>query len=130
MIRMASCRCGGCAIEVEGEPVVNLVCHCTACRRRTGGPCGWSAIFLRDQVRARRGDFSIYRSDGTAGPTENSFCTACGTTLLFVPADHPGLIGCAGGCFVDVPLGEPTVSASDDLRCAWLRLPDSWEVRA
>jgi hypothetical protein len=101
MSRTATCRCGACTIEVEGAPTVNLICHCTSCRRRTGAPCGWSAIFREGQVLDRRGDFRIY----------------------------PGFIGCAGGCFVDDPLDEPTVSASHDLRCAWLQLPDSWEIR-
>jgi len=128
MIRTATCRCGGCAIEVEGEPTVNLICHCASCRRRTGGPCGWTATFREDQVLGRRGDFRVYNSDGTAGRVANSFCSTCGTTLFFTPAEFPGLVGCAGGCFVDDPLGEPTISASDDLRRAWLRLPDTLQV--
>ncbi len=129
MIRTATCRCGGCLIEVQGEPIANLVCHCSSCKRRTGGPCGWTVTFRRDQVLARRWAFSIYESDGTIGRVVNSFCSVCGTTLLFAPADFPDIIGCAGGCFVDDPVGEPTVSASDDLRCAWLQLPQGWDVR-
>ncbi len=129
MIRTAACRCRACAIVVEGEPVFNLICHCGDCRRRTGAPCGWSAVFREEQVLARRGDFSVYNSNGTAGPTANSFCSACGTTLLFIPAQSPGFVGCAGGCFVDPPLGEPALSASDDLRCAWMKLPETWAVR-
>jgi hypothetical protein len=129
MIRTATCRCGACAIAVEGEPTINLLCHCTSCKRRTGAPCGWTALFREAQVLDRRGEFRIYDSHGTAGRVANSFCAACGTTLYFVPTDLPGFIGCAGGCFVDDPLDEPTVSASDDLRCAWLQLPDSWDVR-
>jgi len=129
MIRTAVCRCGGCAIEVRGEPIINLICHCASCKRRTGGPCGWTATFREDQVVARRGRFTIYNSDGTVGRAVNSFCSVCGTTLFFTPADFPGVVGCAGGCFVDDPLGEPAVSASDDLRCAWLHLPDDWDVR-
>ena len=129
MARTALCRCGGCAIEVEGEPVANLVCHCGSCRRRTGAAFGWTAVFRKDQVRGARGDFTVYESDGTAGRTANSFCARCGTTLMFTPLDAPGIVGCAGGCFVDSPLPEPTASNSDDLRCAWLRLPDGWIVR-
>jgi hypothetical protein len=129
MMRTATCRCRGSAIDLEGEPVTNLICHCNACKRRTGGPCGWSAVFRSDQVRGRRGDFSVYVSDGAVGRTAKSFCSTCGTTLFFVPAEFAGLIGCAGGCFADEPLGEPTISASDDLRCGWLRLPDAWEIR-
>jgi hypothetical protein len=129
MRRTAICRCGACAIDVQGEPIMNLVCHCKFCKRRTGGPCGWTATFRQEQVRGRRGEFKVYRSDGTAGQVANSFCAVCGTTLFFEPEDSPGFIGCAGGCFVDIALGEPALSASDDQRCAWLSLPEAWQVR-
>lgn len=107
----------------------NLICHCTSCRRRTGGPCGWTALFREDQLLGRGGEFQIYQSNGDVGPVANSFCAHCGTTLFLVPANMPGMVGCAGGCFVDVPLGEPTLSASDDQRCSWMRLPESWALR-
>ena len=129
MIRTALCRCGGSAIEVEGDPVANLICHCGSCRRRTGGPCGWTAVFREEQVQSRRGEFTVYESNGTAGRTANAFCARCGTTLFFTPLDVPGVVGCAGGCFVDAPLPEPRASNSDDLRCAWLTLPDTWTIR-
>ncbi len=86
-------------------------------------------MFREDQVLARRGEFKIYNSDGTAGQVANSFCAACGTTLFFTPAEFPGVVGCAGGCFTDAPLGEPAISASDDQRCAWLQLPNGWAMR-
>jgi hypothetical protein len=123
------CRCGSGAIEEQGEPIVNLVCHCTCCKRRGGGPCGWTATFREAQVLRRRGEFTLYHSHGTAGRVVNSFCATCGTTLL-TAEDHPGVIGCVGGCFIDDPLEEPGVSASDDQRCAWRRLPPGWQVRA
>jgi hypothetical protein len=37
-----------------------------------------------------------------------------------------GLTGVAGGCFIDVPLPEPSVTASNGERCAWLELPKHW----
>lgn len=129
MRRTAVCRCGACAIDTQGEPIANLVCHCKSCKRRTGAPCGWTATFRENQVLDRRGEFKIYHSNGGVGRVVNSFCAVCGTTLFFTPIDHPGVVGCAGGCFIDHPLGEPALSASDDQRCAWLHLPDDWEVR-
>lgn len=38
----------------------------------------------------------------------------------------PGHTGVAGGCFTQAPMGEPTVTASDEKRCAWLGLPQTW----
>lgn len=129
MARTAGCRCGECAVDVEGEPIASLICHCSFCKRRSGGPCGWTAMFRAEQVLSRRGEFKVYESDGSAGRVANFFCAACGTTMIFAPVDQPQMIGCAGGCFVDDPLGEPSISASDDQRCAWLELPGRWQVR-
>jgi hypothetical protein len=129
-MRTARCRCGACAIDVQGEPISNLICHCSSCKRRTGAPCGWTATFRDTQVFERRGEFRIYHSNGALGRVANSFCAACGTTLFFAPEAYPDLIGCAGGCFIDDPLAEPTLSTSDEQRCAWLHLPKSWEIRS
>jgi hypothetical protein len=129
MRRTALCRCGACAIDVQGEPISNLICHCKSCKRRSGAPCGWTATFRDNQVLDRRGEFKIYHSDGSVGRVANSFCAACGTTLFFMPEDYPGVVGVAGGCFGDEPLGEPTLSASHDQRCTWLHLPQAWQTR-
>jgi len=45
MIRKASCCCQKCSIEIDGEPVMNAICHCNSCKRRTGSAFGWSAYF-------------------------------------------------------------------------------------
>ena len=37
-----------------------------------------------------------------------------------------GLAWIAGGCFIDIPLPEPSVTVSNDGRCAWLELPKHW----
>jgi hypothetical protein len=38
----------------------------------------------------------------------------------------PGHTGFAAGCFDETPLPEPSVSAYDSLRCAWVTLPEAW----
>ena len=125
-MRRAVCCCGECSITVEGEPVLNALCHCSSCRKRTGSAFGWSAYFPDDRVIAKSGALSVYAKEG-AGSYNRFFCARCGTTLYwksfaFLP-DHTGI---AGGCFADDPLPEPNVSASENGKCAWLALPDTW----
>ena len=48
--RFASCSCGELSAQVQGDPVRVSICHCLACQRRTGGPFGQQARFLRGQV--------------------------------------------------------------------------------
>jgi hypothetical protein len=124
--RTARCCCGDCAITVEGEPALNSLCHCASCKRRTGSAFGWSAYFPDDAIVSTRGALNVYAKDGADG-YNRYFCARCGTTLYWKSFGFlPGDTGIAGGCFVDDPLPEPQVSATDGGRCAWLGLPDGW----
>ena len=127
MTRKAQCCCGACSIEVEGEPVLNAVCHCSNCKRRTGSAFGWSAYFTDDQVTARTGEYGVYEITG-ARRQRRWFCAACGTTLLWQAGRWPSWTGTAGGCFTETPLTAPATTVSNDGRCAWLGLPADWRT--
>jgi hypothetical protein len=123
--RTARCCCGDCGITVEGEPVLNALCHCISCRRRTGSAFGWSSYFPDEKVVAKQGDFAVSAKDGPTGYARY-FCARCGTTLCWKSFGFlPDGTGIAGGCFVDDPLPAPILSAQDKDRCTWLTLPES-----
>ena len=126
MIRKASCCCGPCSVDVQGEPDINAICHCSNCKRRTGSAFGWSTYFADDGVVGRSGDFDVYSI--ARGNQRCWFCAVCGSTLLWKSDGQPGRTGIAGGCFVDPPLPEPTVTVSNDGRCTWLDLPSAWRT--
>jgi hypothetical protein len=130
MTREARCCCGACAIQVKGDPVINAVCHCANCRRRTGSAFGWSAYFKNETVTATIGAFRTYSIRGDAGvenTQERVFCGTCGTTLFWRAKDFEGLTGIAGGCFTEA-LPEPTMSVGNETRCAWVTLPQGWKT--
>jgi len=122
---VAKCCCGACSIEVEGPPVLNGVCHCANCKRRTGGAFGWSCYFRSEDVTAITGQFETYRI-GSHNPQERHFCAACGTTLHWTSDFMPGHHGVAGGCFRTEEIGPPTVTVSNADRCDWVGLPEAW----
>jgi len=125
-MRKAVCCCGDCAIEVEGEPVLNAICNCSSCKKRTGSAFGWSAYFPDDKVVARTGELKIYSKRGEAG-YDRFFCARCGTTLYWKSfAFLSDATAVAGGCFADDPIPAPMMSASDAGRCAWITLPEAW----
>jgi hypothetical protein len=127
MTRKATCCCGACSIEVEGEPQLNALCHCANCKKRTGSAFGWSAYFSDDQVLGRNGDFRVYEIAG-ANPQQRWFCAACGSTLFWKVARRPRQTGIAGGCFGDPTLDSPSVTVSNHGRCDWLGLPAAWRT--
>jgi len=131
MTREAKCCCGACAIQVKGEPVINAVCHCRSCQRRTGSAFGWSAYFPNENVTATIGAFRTYSIKGEAGAentAERVFCGTCGTSLFWRSRDFKGLTGIAGGCFSETPLPEPMMTVSNETRCAWVTLPEGWKT--
>ena len=125
-MRKAQCCCGDCSISVEGEPVLNAICNCSSCKKRTGSAFGWSAYFPDDKVVAKSGELKVYSKRGEAG-YDRFFCARCGTTLYWKSfaflGDHTGV---AGGCFADDPIAAPMMSATDSNRCAWVTLPAEW----
>ena len=127
MTRQASCCCGKCTIDVDGEPAINAVCHCSNCKKRTGSAFGWSAYFADGQITSKVGDAVVYAIGG-ASPQQRWFCRNCGSTLFWKVASWPGLTGVAGGCFADNPLEAPSVTVSNDGRCAWIGLPGDWRT--
>jgi hypothetical protein len=125
MTYVARCCCQACEIEADGEPLLNALCHCDSCKRRTGGAFGWSAYFTDAQVVASRGEFGRYHV--ASNDTDRFFCAACATTLYWRSASFmPGHTGIAGGCFTATPLPPPTITANDAQRCAWVALPEDW----
>jgi hypothetical protein len=124
-VNMARCSCGQLSLEVAGEPVLNALCHCSDCRRRTGSAFGWQAYFLEAQIGEQQGE-AIARPVPVAEPQTRHFCAQCGTTLWWTSGTGPGLVGVAGGAFESGVLAEPIASYRDENRCAWLDLPEGW----
>jgi hypothetical protein len=132
MVRRATCCCGACFIEVEGEPVLNGVCHCDNCKRKTGTAFGWSTYFPDQQVAQRGGKFSEYVIDnenmGFRRIQTRYFCSACGTTLCWKISTRPTQTGIAGGCFTRADAPLPSITVCDETRSQWVSLPREWRV--
>src|ERR1700689_4754900 len=125
-LRTACCCCGTCSIEVNGEPALNAICHCSSCKKRAGSAFGWSADFPDDKGVGKSGETRVYAKDGPAG-YNRFFCAKCGTTLYWKSFGFlPDFTGVAGGWFVDAVLPVPNLSATDAQRCTWIGLPDEW----
>jgi hypothetical protein len=125
MTRTAVCCCGAAKVTVTGEPVVGGVCHCTDCKRRTGSAFGWQVYFRDEDVLAKTGSMTAY-AVGDPPRQERWFCQARGSTLYWKSNFLPHHTGLAAGNFGEGALPDPTLTVTNDKRCAWLGLPDGW----
>ena len=76
-----SCLCGGVRYEVRGPFLRAGHCHCSRCRKHSGGAVG-------TQGRVRREDFqlvagqSLVRVYGRGEGAVKAFCKVCGSSLF------------------------------------------------
>jgi hypothetical protein len=114
--RRAECSCGQLAAICEGEPVRVSVCHCLACKRRSGSAFSNNARFPEDRVsfEGRSKDFTRISDAGSR--VTYHFCPECGTTVHYRIDAQPGLIAIPVGAFADPGFPPPFLSVYHDTR--------------
>jgi hypothetical protein len=127
MTREAACSCGQLRIRVEGEPVRISLCHCLACKRRTGSAFGYQARFLEENARigGRHTDYTRVSDQEDGHAHTFSFCPECGATVFYKSEGMPELIAVPVGAFADPEFPAPTVSVYEDRKHAWVELPET-----
>jgi len=127
MKSLAKCCCGSTSIEIQGKPLINSVCHCDDCKKRTGSSFGISIYVKNIQIIKKHGETTIYKID-TDAKQERHFCTNCGTTLYWKVENFPELTGIAGGCFNNLNELEPEYNFRSENMCTWLTMPNNWKT--
>jgi hypothetical protein len=79
-----TCLCGDLKLEIAGDPIVCVYCHCDDCRAIHGGAYLAAAIYRTTEVRILAGEPLIWRHKSTARAT----CRRCGARVF---AEPPGL---------------------------------------
>jgi hypothetical protein len=108
--RRAECTCGQLAAICKSEPVRVSVCHCLACKRRSGSAFSNNARF-RDADVSFEGESKEYTRVSDAGSRVTySFCPECGTTVHYRIDAQPGLTAIPVGAFADLDFPPPFLS--------------------
>jgi hypothetical protein len=124
MNRTAKCHCGALIVEVKGEPVVIVMCHCEFCQRRTGTSYNLGAWFAKKDLRVTGETKQYTRTGDTNSEITFNFCPTCGSNLFWeAPTIRPDYVGVAVGGFVDPNFPRPTVSLYGRRRHCWLTIP-------
>jgi len=87
------------------------VCHCLACKRRTGSAFSNNAVFALSMVTLSGVTKHFTRiGDETGLPTLYSFCPNCGGVLCYQSQKEPEVTVIPVGCFADPGFPPPTRS--------------------
>src|SRR3954468_8535285 len=100
--RRAECSCGQLSATCSGEPVRVSVCHCLACKRRTGSAFSFNARYAPEHVSITGQAKEYTRISAADSRVTNSFCPDCGTIVFYRIDTDPLLIAIPAGTFADV----------------------------
>lgn len=121
-VRTATCRCGQLRAACTGEPVRISVCHCLACQKRSGSAFAVQARWPDDRVKIT-GDFKLWSRTGDSGARATCrFCATCGSTIVYVIDDMPGLVAVAVGVFADPGFPPPRFSVYEERKHRWVAI--------
>ncbi len=80
------CLCGAIRFSIAGPPFMTEYCHCSMCRRSTGGPVACWMDFRSEQLTWVRGEPKEYHSSEHA---RRGFCESCGSSISFRDTRYP-----------------------------------------
>ena len=88
-----SCFCQSVKLEVKGDPVASVVCHCKICRQWSASPVNGATLWKPDDVKITAGKEHLNSFAKTEGH-KRTWCTKCGGHVF---TDHTDTYG-----FIDV----------------------------
>ena len=123
IVRRAECSCGQLSAVCTGEPLLVSVCHCLACKRRTGSAFSYGAVFREEQVVVEGRATEFVRIGDEGGRLPHFFCPICGATVFHRNSSLPGIVSVAAGAFADPAFPPPTMSVYHESQgCRWLEI--------
>lgn len=96
------CSCGSVRFAIRDYLYV-LVCHCDACKKRTGSAFGVSVVVEDTDLLELRGELRTYNRIAESGrPVPYDFCPSCATTIRWRIEKFRARTIFAGGAFDEV----------------------------
>lgn len=78
------CPCGAVTFEVDGDPIVQLYCHCRSCQLAHAAPVVAAAIFAAKNLRYS-GEAQVVTITGHPDASRRITCVKCGTKVINEP---------------------------------------------
>ncbi|MGF1471905.1 MAG: GFA family protein [Rubrobacteraceae bacterium] len=113
--------CGNVRYAVAGGPGSAVYCHCSDCRRWSGGPVVVLARCSTAQLRVLGEEPRSYAS---SPGVKRSFCGRCGTPFSYEDERLPGEIYLSIGVFDEPDIIEPGGHSWFSSKLDWLHIKD------
>ena len=127
-VHRGGCSCGAVRFELIGSPLWTNLCHCNACKKRTGSAYGFSFVAGPNQIAAFTGATTKFLRRGESGKMcTYEFCPRCGTTVRW-KVDLIDRYVFAGGALDDPRSVEVVAEMYTGQALPWARIGCALEV--
>ena len=116
----ASCRGGQLPVACIGAPVRVSVCHCLACKKRSGSAFAVQARFPADQVTTSGRSTAYVHIAESGNAATFHFCPVCGAGLWYEAEFMPDAIAVPLGNFEDPRFVSPSISVWESRKLDWV----------
>lgn len=127
-MRQASggCLCGAVRYQLNGEPAMVAVCHCSTCQKNTGSAFSTNVAVPEGAVEIAGESLATYeeQAGGDSPPFFRSFCSRCGSPIFGRGDAYPGLVFIKGGTLDDASWVKPTVHIWCSEKQPWVLIGD------
>jgi hypothetical protein len=124
-VATGGCLCGAVRYEIAGGVGPAGYCHCSDCRRVTGGAFHVGARAAAKDFRVTAGAPAAYTKTSDRGVAlTRHFCVGCGSPLFTTSASHAETIFVKAGSLDDPTLVKPAYEIWTASRVSWSRIPD------
>lgn len=119
------CLCGGVRYQVDRIGSRMAHCHCSMCRKFHGAAYATFGEAKQEAFRWLQGE-TLLQSYRAPNGTLRTFCSRCGSSLTFAPANDSGeLVQFSLGTLIDPPMLSPDAHIFVGSRAPWDRITDS-----
>jgi hypothetical protein len=118
------CQCGKIRIDVTGEPIVAVNCHCRVCQGLSGTGHMFILVYpaARVTIKGEPSKFSYVAESGKMAT--RYFCPTCGSQLYGTSEQMSGHYGINAGCLEDTSAYRPGLTAFAKRLQAWDQLAE------
>ncbi|KAJ5674544.1 uncharacterized protein N7477_004478 [Penicillium maclennaniae] len=78
---VGGCFCGNIRIEYSGQPLTTGFCHCSDCRKLTGGLYTYNFVVKYADLKITGSPKEVAKTADSGNYIKNYFCSDCGTPL-------------------------------------------------
>lgn len=99
-----------------------LMCHCTACKRRSGGVASYAFIIPKEHVDITGSSHTTYTDNdtGSGKPMQRTMCKECGSPVCIIEGHAPDMRCLQYGLFADQELPPPKLEMFRSAACKWV----------